>query len=129
MGRERYETGDPDPEPALMVGIYFNEDVHEKSAEGVLAAYPNQTILNAQMPCGTEIQYVRELLPLEDVQCPCGHPDHWLIYWEPSRRDDEEEPTPAPPSSLEGVPPHMLDDRMTDDERKAAGLVEPTNDP
>lgn len=38
-----------------------------------------------KMPCGEAIACeALEDIPLVDVPCPCGNPNHWLIRWEPS---------------------------------------------
>lgn len=34
------------------------------------------------MPCGTEVIYQSfEDIPNEDVPCPCGNPNHWVIQY------------------------------------------------
>ena len=40
------------------------------------------------MPCGQTITFARrEDVPLVDLPCPCGNPNHWLVKWseEPGR--------------------------------------------
>ena len=34
------------------------------------------------MDCGEEKTYRRiEDIPTEDVPCPCGNPNHWIVKW------------------------------------------------
>jgi len=38
--------------------------------------------LIAEMPCGETVVYeTPDDVPLIDVPCPCGDPDHWLVKW------------------------------------------------
>ena len=33
-------------------------------------------------PCGGQVTYhTADDVPLVDVPCPCGNPNHWLIKW------------------------------------------------
>jgi len=35
--------------------------------------------LHVEMPCGEATSYGRGEFPFEDVPCPCGDPNHWLV--------------------------------------------------
>ncbi len=38
--------------------------------------------LTISLPCGGEKDFgVPENIPFEDLPCPCGRPDHWLIRY------------------------------------------------
>ena len=42
------------------------------------------------MPCGYKLEYKNfDDIPEEDVSCPCGNPNHWLIRYEDTRRKDD----------------------------------------
>lgn len=46
-----------------------------------IANLPNYVLLGVSLkPCGGRTSYrTVDDIPLEDVPCPCGDPDHWLI--------------------------------------------------
>lgn len=34
------------------------------------------------MPCGQKFRFnSMDEVPKEDVKCPCGHPDHWIVKY------------------------------------------------
>ena len=83
-------------DPPMIVGIYFNcpaeysrvelirawVDVlrEDRKAAGLKA---RDIFLVASLePCGGQATYrTIEEVPLVDVPCPCGDPNHWLIKW------------------------------------------------
>jgi len=58
--------------PGLKAG--FLEEAKNKTS-----GFP---IVGVVMPCGEVINYKTfEDIPLHDVPCPCGNPNHWLVKW------------------------------------------------
>lgn len=42
------------------------------------------------LPCGETITCkTLEDIPLEDLPCPCGDPNHWLVRWETIEADEQ----------------------------------------
>lgn len=40
------------------------------------------------MPCGSEMQFIKEDdIPFDDLPCPCGRADHYVIKYEESLND------------------------------------------
>lgn len=33
------------------------------------------------LPCGAKLLNIHDDIPLTDVPCPCGDPNHWLLRW------------------------------------------------
>ena len=75
--------------PVTDVRLDYNEQ--NKSGEGLaemILGYemflksPDYDLLEISMECGGHAVYHRgENIPLVDVPCPCGDPNHWLIKW------------------------------------------------
>jgi len=42
--------------------------------------------VTALMPCGHFSTYTPTQIPLADVPCPCGNPQHFLVVWKEAER-------------------------------------------
>ena len=94
----RIRRQDMDDAP-MVVGIYFNcPDVPRKEfakawAEEILEKAADEGLMNTDSPnfnlvhvsleaCGGQATYrTAEEVPLINVPCPCGDPNHWLVKW------------------------------------------------
>lgn len=95
MEREKYDTVGIGDSP-MIIGISFScPDGQRKEfiqgwaqeMEAWIAALDeekNSTLLVVSLePCGGQATYrTADDVPLVDVPCPCGDPNHWLIRWE-----------------------------------------------
>lgn len=81
--------------PPMVVGIYFScpdrqrkEFIQEWAQEmevwaAGLDEETNSTLLVVSLEaCGGQATYrTADDVPLVDVPCPCGDPNHWLVKW------------------------------------------------
>lgn len=96
---EQANAGIGDVEPPIVVGVLFDcadsdrEEVVRAWADEVLSkALQRKVDVNSQdftllgvylKPCGGSATYrTVDDIPLVDVPCPCGDPNHWLIKYQ-----------------------------------------------
>ena len=79
--------------PPMVVGIQFNcpngqrkefiqrwaEDAREDMTRFDLDLDP--ILLTVSLGCGEATYRTADDVPLIDVPCPCGDPNHWLVKW------------------------------------------------
>lgn len=68
-----------------VVQAYADEILKRAQARGMNTSHPNFYLLGISLEaCGGRVTYrTADDVPLVDVPCPCGDPNHWLIKWEP----------------------------------------------
>lgn len=69
------------------IAFLFRSDTpgisHEELREWVRDCIKPHLPCYVRLPCGTTIGYeTLDAIPLHDVPCPCGDPNHWLVKWE-----------------------------------------------
>lgn len=63
---------------------WWGKEVEKQArAKGLDVDDPNFVVLSCSLEaCGGEVSYrTADDMPLVDVPCPCGDPNHWLIKW------------------------------------------------
>jgi len=74
-----------------LVGVHFDcqgrsraEMVQELvEIAGKISGDPSKPLVEISWPCGGyAVYHTAGDVPLVDVPCQCGNPDHWLIKWE-----------------------------------------------
>lgn len=62
---------------------WANETLASAASAGLDTDSPNFTLLAVSLKtCGGQAMYrTVEDIPLVDVPCPCGNPNHWLVRW------------------------------------------------
>jgi len=71
--------------PKTEIGIYiFRHNKTNREARDAcfkqLDKFGNQLLI---MPCGVIVKYKSiEEIPDEDISCPCGDPNHWLVKYD-----------------------------------------------
>ena len=75
----------PDESREEIVQAYADEILERARAKGMNIGHPNFILLGVTMElCGGQITYrTADDIPLVDVPCPCGDPNHWLVKWSP----------------------------------------------
>jgi len=44
--------------------------------------------IRIRLPCGNMLDIKqRRDIPLQDMPCPCGNPEHWLVKWPEAKRE------------------------------------------
>lgn len=76
--RRAKRNGYPWPKQALVDAIK-----REVRREGILKRKYADAVLEISLdPCGSKVSYKTfDDIPEQDVPCPCGNPDHWMIRY------------------------------------------------